>query len=32
MLVFNVTFRCKPGMRDQFLEKIQTEGIDAQCH
>lgn len=29
MLVFNVTFKCKPGMRDEFLEKIRTEGIDA---
>ena len=29
MLVFNVTFRCKPGMRDEFLEKIRAEGIQA---
>jgi quinol monooxygenase YgiN len=29
VLVFNVTFKCKPGMRDEFLEKIRTEGIDA---
>ena len=28
MLVFNVTFRCKPGMREAFLEKIKAEGID----
>jgi quinol monooxygenase YgiN len=28
MLVFNVTFRCRPGMRETFLEKIRTEGID----
>ena len=27
MLVFNVTFRCRPGMRDEFLEKIRAEGI-----
>ena len=27
MLVFNVTFRCKPGMRDAFLNGILTEGI-----
>ena len=27
MLVFNVTFRCRPGMRDEFLEKIISEGI-----
>ena len=29
MLVFNVTFRCKPGMREMFLNAIRTEGIDA---
>ena len=29
MLVYNVTFRCRPGMRDTFLEKILSEGIDA---
>lgn len=29
MLVFNVTFRCRPGMRDQFLQAIRAEGIDA---
>ena len=29
MLVFNVTFRCRPGMRDEFLEKIRAEGIQA---
>lgn len=28
MLVFNVTFKCRPGMRDVFLNKIMTEGID----
>ena len=28
MLVFLVTFRCKPGMRDAFLNAILTEGID----
>lgn len=28
MLVFNVTFRCKPGMRDEFLRRIRAEGID----
>lgn len=27
MLVFNVTFRCKPGMRDAFLDAIRSEGI-----
>ena len=29
MLVFNVTFRCRPGMRDEFLERIRAEGIQA---
>ena len=29
MLVFNVTFRCKPDMRDAFLKAIVSEGIDA---
>ena len=28
MLVFHVTFKCKPDMRDEFLEMIVTEGID----
>ncbi len=27
MLVFNVTFRCRPGMRDAFLNAIRAEGI-----
>ena len=29
MLVFNVTFKCKPGMREEFLNAILSEGIDA---
>ncbi len=28
MIVLNVTYRCKPDMRDEFLEMIVTEGID----
>ena len=28
MIVLNVTYRCKPDLRDEFLEKIYTEGID----
>ena len=31
MLVFNVTFRCRPGKREEFLEKLRAEGIDAAC-
>ena len=31
MLVFNVTFRCRPEMREEFLEMIMTEGIDVAC-
>ena len=29
MFVLNVTYKCKPGMRDAFLEQIKKEGIDA---
>ena len=29
MIVLNVTYKCKPEMRDEFLEMIITEGIDA---
>ena len=29
MLVFNVTFKCRPGMREEFLNAILSEGIDA---
>lgn len=28
MLVLNVTFKCKPGTRDEFLRRILEEGID----
>jgi len=28
MIVLNVTYKCKPDMRDEFLEVIYTEGID----
>ena len=28
MLVFNVIFRCRPGMRAAFLERLKAEGID----
>lgn len=28
MIVLNVTYKCKPEMRDEFLEAIMTEGID----
>ncbi|MBQ3390185.1 MAG: antibiotic biosynthesis monooxygenase [Firmicutes bacterium] len=28
MIVLNVTYKCKPGMREAFLEKIASEGID----
>ena len=31
MLVFHVTFKCKPEMREEFLEMIMTEGIDASA-
>ncbi len=28
MIVLNVSYQCKPGMRDEFLEMITAEGID----
>ena len=28
MIVINVTYKCKPGMREEFLRTITTEGID----
>ena len=31
MIVLNVTYKCKPGMREKFLEKIRAERIDAAC-
>ncbi|MCR4966183.1 MAG: antibiotic biosynthesis monooxygenase [Bacteroidales bacterium] len=31
MLVFNVIFKCKPGMREAFLEKLRAEGVVAAC-
>ena len=29
MIVLNVTYKCKPGMREAFLEAIRAEGLDA---
>ena len=31
MIILNVTYKCKPGMREKFLEAIKAEGIDAAC-
>ena len=31
MIVLNVTYKCKPEMREEFLEMIITEGIDVAC-
>ncbi len=31
MIVLNVTYKCKPEMRAEFLEMIMTEGIDIAC-
>ena len=28
MIVLNVTYKCKPEMREEFLEMIMTEGRD----
>ena len=29
MIVLNVIYKCKPGKREEFLQKIRVEGIDA---
>lgn len=29
MIVLNVTYRCKEGMREKFREAIRAEGLDA---
>ncbi|MBR4635196.1 MAG: antibiotic biosynthesis monooxygenase [Clostridia bacterium] len=29
MIVLNVTYRCRPGMRGEFLSRIHAEGLDA---
>ena len=29
MIVLNVTYKCKPGKREEFLATIRAEGIDA---
>lgn len=29
MIVLNVTYQCKPDRREEFLETIMAEGIDA---
>lgn len=31
MIVLNVTYKCKPDMREQYLEAIKAEGLDAAC-
>ena len=31
MIVLNVTYKCKAGMREKVLEKIVSEGIDVAC-
>lgn len=28
MIVLSVTYKCKPGAREEFLEMIMTNGID----
>ena len=28
MIVLNVTYKCKPGMREAFLERLIAEGLD----
>ena len=29
MIVLNVTYQCRPGQREAFLERILAEGVDA---
>ena len=29
MIVLNVTYKCKSGMREAFLDAIKAEGLDA---
>ena len=31
MIVLNVTYKCKAGMREMFLASIIAEGIDGKC-
>ncbi len=31
MIVLNVTYRCKPGMKEEFLKAIIAEGVDLAC-
>ena len=31
MIVLNVTYKCRPGMREEFLEMLMAEGLDAAC-
>ena len=31
MIVLNVTYKCKPDRREEFLEMIYAEGIDEAC-
>ena len=29
MIVLNVVYKCRPGLREEFLQTIKAEGIDA---
>ena len=31
MIVLNVTYKCKPGMKERFLDAIKAEGVDLAC-
>ena len=31
MIVLNVTYKCRPGLREAFLERILSEGVDERC-
>lgn len=31
MIVLNVTYKCKPGMREAFLDAINAEGLGEAC-
>ncbi len=31
MIILNVTYKCRPGMREEFLNAIRAEGLDTAC-
>ena len=31
MIILNVTYTCKPGMRQAYLDALHSEGLDQAC-